>query len=153
MKKISALIKVLNGGIEFYQEGVEKIKEANLKALFGQMIEEKQEAVASLQGFAVAEQGHTETQNDFGVEIRSMYTKLLGNFTSDMAHTYIEQLEEVEDKVLQSIDDALEVKQPTRCATELRRIRTRMQQCHDQMKWFKTESEKRRLSPALSRTS
>ncbi|MCW8108257.1 PA2169 family four-helix-bundle protein [Alteromonas ponticola] len=140
VQKVSEIIKVLNGGIEFYQDGVEKVNEARITSLFTRMIEEKKEAVTALQPYAVAEQGRAETNHDVGVDIRNMYTTLVGSITSDKAHTYIKQLEEVEDKVLLSIDEALEEEQPSNCAAELRRIRTRMQQCHDEMKLLQTET-------------
>ncbi|QJR82306.1 PA2169 family four-helix-bundle protein [Alteromonas pelagimontana] len=132
--KVTDIIKVMNGGIEFYQDGIEKVSQQNLKAMFTRMITEKQEAIAALQPYAVSEQGDAETDSDWTVDVRNMYTNLLGALSSNKDHTYVDQLEEVEDKVLEAIDDALEENQPANCATELRRVRVRMQQCHDEMK-------------------
>jgi len=132
VEKVTDVIKVLNGGIEFYKDGMKKVTSGNIREMFNRMIDEKQQAVLALETFA--EQGSKDSHSSWSVEVRSMYTKILSILTSDKNHAYVSQLEEIEDKVLEVIDEALDANQPTVCATELRRIRTRMQQCHDEMK-------------------
>ncbi|MBT0586674.1 PA2169 family four-helix-bundle protein [Alteromonas oceanisediminis] len=134
VEDVAEIIKVLNGGIEFYQDALTKIETPNVRSMFSRMIEEKQQAIASLQPFAIAEKGEVESGTSTAVDLRNMYTNVLGMFSSDKAHTYVDELEEVEDKVLEVMDKALEEDQPAACAAELRRIRARMQQCHDEMK-------------------
>ena len=132
--KVSDIIKVLNGGIEFYQDAMTKVNSSNVRNMFSRMIMEKKQAVEELQSFAVAETGDKETSTAFSVDARNMYTNILGMFTSDKDHTYIDELEEVEGKVLEVMDEALEEDQPSACAAALRKIRARMQQSHDEMK-------------------
>lgn len=132
--KVADIIKVLNGGIEFYQDAMNKVESPNVRNMFSRMIDEKRKAVEELQAFAIAEKGDKEKATAFSVDLRNMYTNVLGMFTSDKDHTYIDELEEVEDKVLEVMDEALEEDQPSACAASLRKIRARMQQCHDEMK-------------------
>jgi len=141
VKKIAELIKVLNGGIEFYQNAKDKIDRLNIKSTFDTMIFEKQKAVEALQPFAIVEQGEIENDTAFAVDARQQYTKLLDTLTSDTEHTYIKQLEEVEDKVLEKFDSALEENQPAACAIELRRLQAIMQRCHDEMKALQHATE------------
>lgn len=131
---ITDIIKVMNGGIEFYQEA--KVKQDNVvyQAFFGRMIDAKKEAVADLQRFAIDEQGEVETDTSTAVKARQTYTRLLSKISSDSSFTYIDQLEEVEDKVLEEIDTALEKEQTQDCEITLRRVKVRMKECHDEMK-------------------
>jgi uncharacterized protein (TIGR02284 family) len=131
---ISDIIKVMNGGIEFYQEATTKLDNTTYQAFFNRMISAKEEAVAELQKFAVQEDGHPETDTSNAVKARQAYTKLLSKMSSDTSFTYVDQLEEVEDKVLDEIDAALEKKQAQDCEVTLQRVKVRMKECHDEMK-------------------
>jgi len=132
---ITDIIKVMNGGIEFYQEAKTKLDDSTYKAFFDRMIGAKAEAVAELQPFAVAQQGEVETDTSNLVKARQAYTKLMSKITSETtAFTYVDQLEEVEDKVLEELDLALERNQTQDCEVTLRRVKVRMKECHDEMK-------------------
>ncbi|MBT1064424.1 PA2169 family four-helix-bundle protein [Bowmanella sp. Y26] len=134
VSKVSDVIKVLNGGIEFYEEAREKVSSVHIKHMFNRMITAKQNAVSALQPFAVAENGEIEDDTSLAVDLRSFYTKLLGSISTDKEHTYVDQLEEVEDKLLDALDDALKCEQPPQCAIVLRKVKADMQVCHDEMK-------------------
>ncbi|SBS39826.1 hypothetical protein MSP8887_04024 [Marinomonas spartinae] len=132
---ITDIIKVMNGGIEFYQEAKNKLDDTTYQAFFDRMIEAKQEAATDLQPFAIDEQGEVELDNSTLVKAHQTYTKLLSNISGDStAFTYIDQLEELEDKVLEELDHALVRNQPQDCEVTLRRIKVKMQECHDEMK-------------------
>ena len=76
------------------------------------------------------------SNTDWSISVRNMYTRLLGALNPINDHNYVKQLESVEDKVLAKIDDALEEKPPQQFACELRRIRSRMQQCREELGSF-----------------
>ena len=107
VEKVSSIIKVLNGGIEFYSDAIKKVESQSIKTVFQQMINDKQTAITTLQPFAVAEQGDYEDDNAMAVDIRSMYTKVISSLTSNSDHTFVSQLEEVEDKILAELREAL----------------------------------------------
>lgn len=135
IKHVSDIIKVMNGGIEFYQEAKSKLDNSTYQAFFNRMIVAKKEAVADLQKFAVEEQGELENESSSLVKARQVYTKLLSKVSGDStAFTYIDRLEEVEDKVLEELDLALERHQAQDCEIALRRIKVSMKECHDEMK-------------------
>jgi uncharacterized protein (TIGR02284 family) len=87
-----------------------------------------------LQPFVLIDEGEIETDSALSIDIRESYTKLVGMVSTDKEHTYISQLEEVEDKVLSKLDKALSKDLPPKCKSVLLQIQTRMQACHDQMK-------------------
>jgi uncharacterized protein (TIGR02284 family) len=138
---ISDIIKVMNGGIEFYQEATTKLDNTTYQAFFDRMISAKEEAVAELQKFAVQEDGYPESDTSNAVKARQAYTKLLSKISSDSTFTYVDQLEEVEDKVLDEIDAALEKKQAQDCEVTLQRVKVRMKECHDEMKALKVTTQ------------
>ena len=134
IEKVSDIINALNGGIAFYKDTKEKVAGQNLQAIFSRMLEEKQLAVLALQSYAGDFKPIVvETQKDWTVEISNMYTQLLAHVNSANDNSYFAQLEDVEDEVLASIDIALEQDQPQEFACELRRIRSRMQQCREEL--------------------
>ncbi|MBU1294696.1 MAG: PA2169 family four-helix-bundle protein [Gammaproteobacteria bacterium] len=132
---ITDIIKVMNGGIEFYQEAKTKLDDSTYNAFFDRMIGAKTEAVTELQPFAIDQQGEVETDTNNLVKARQAYTKLISKISSEStAFTYVDQLEEVEDKVLEELDLALERNQTQDCEVTLRRVKVRMKECHDEMK-------------------
>ncbi|KXI27876.1 ferritin-like domain-containing protein [Paraglaciecola hydrolytica] len=112
IEKVADIIKVLNGGIKFYEEALNKVDAQSIKVVFGRMIVQKRSAVAKLQPYAIAETGEVEKDSSMAVDVRKTYTKLLSAVSSDSDHTYVSQLEEVEDKTLEVIREALEEEQP-----------------------------------------
>ncbi|MDW7547782.1 PA2169 family four-helix-bundle protein [Pseudoalteromonas peptidolytica] len=134
LEPVKALIKVLNGGVEFYTEAKKKLDDIELSRIFDQMIVDKAQAISDLQPFVLIDEGEIETDTALSVDIRESYTKLVGVVSTDKAHTYISQLEEVEDKVLKKLDEALSKALPPKCKSTLLQIQVQMQACHDQMK-------------------
>ena len=90
-----------------------------------------------LQSFAIQAAGKREDGSSFTVEARQVYTKVIGAVSSDKEHTYISQLEEVEDKTLEELKAALKENQPPQFETALRQSLTTMQECHDEMRALK----------------
>jgi uncharacterized protein (TIGR02284 family) len=134
VKKVANVIKVLKGGVDFYQAAIKEIDKSHLCEVFKKMVREKREAIEALQPFAISEEGEEEQDSDCVIKTRQMYTKLIGSISGNKSHTYIKQLEEVEDRVLDALDDALSERQPPQCLEVLRPIRTKAQSMHDEMK-------------------
>lgn len=129
--KVADIIKVLNSGIGFYQRGIAQVQGAATRAIFHRMLEEKQQAVKTLQPHV--HQEHSD-QTDWTVGLRKMYTDLTKNLSATNDPAFTDQLHTVEYKILTLIDDALDEQPPQAFACELRCIRSRMQQCLDEMR-------------------
>lgn len=134
VEKVADIVKVLKGGIEFYQTAMEKVESHGAKTVFGRMISAKQESIEKLQPFAIAENGEMETGTSLSVDARKLFTIIAGELSGDSDHTYISQLEEVEDKTLAVIRDALEEKQPNAVNMVLMEVLASAQDTHNQMK-------------------
>lgn len=134
VERITDIVKVLNGGIEFYQDAMEKVDSHGAKTVFGRVVSAKQQTVEKLQPFAIAESGEYEKDSDFVVGARNYFTKALALISTDSDLTYVKQLEEVEDKTLDVIREALEVDQPEECKMALMYTLNTANETHSQMK-------------------
>ncbi len=134
VENVSDVIQVMKAGIDFYEDAIEKVESSRVKQTFRKMVVNKRQAIDTLQPLAIAEQGEKETGSSFAVSSRKLYTKLAGALSSNEDHTYVKQLEEVEDKVLEVLDEALEKDQPVIAKTTLENVRTHAQKLHDEMK-------------------
>ncbi len=136
IEEVSSIVHVLNSGIDFYKEAKEKVGDAQTAPHFERMIQMREQVKTLLQPYALAEEGdlkNLEEGSNFAVEARHVYTQILGKLSSDKQHAWVDQLEEVEDKTLESFDKALEEGQPVECEAALRKGRQVMQSCHDEM--------------------
>lgn len=129
--KVSDIVKVLKGGIEFYKDGVQNVTSQSTQAMFKRMLEEKQEAVSALNPYLPEADGSTDS--DWALHLHDEYGILRKCMDSSDNRKCLEQLKELENDVLHVVDVALEKELPQHYASELRRIRSRMQQCHDEI--------------------
>ena len=130
---ISDIIQVMNSGIDFYQKAQENIKDPAIGALFQRMIDARRVSVERLQPYAINEKGEREEGSSFAVEARRAYTALLTTFGSNNDSTYVSELEEVEDKTLAEIKEAMDKPQPADCEAALAATLLTMQSCHAEM--------------------
>lgn len=137
----SKIVKVLDGGVDFYQHGIQNVAKANVRAMFQRMVEEKHKAIAMIRPFIVRDSGDSHSNMDWYKEFEQRYSALLykAEKTSDV--DYISHLEAVEEKVMDVVDTTLNSVAHSEFATELRCIRSRMQQCRDEMQSLKAAVE------------
>ena len=131
------IIQVLNSGIEFYSDAKEQVADQRLVQFFDRMLNARRMVKERLQPFAVMEEGKREEGSAFSVEIRKVYTKVISALSADTDHTYISQLEEVEDKTLEELRSALKDNQPPQYEAALLQSVATIQQCHDEMRALK----------------
>ena len=81
--------------------------------------------------YANQQSDFTETSLLF--EARKLYTHVVSMLSADSEQVFVDQLVALESRVLKQFDDALNEKQSQSCALLLRKIRTRMQQCYDEL--------------------
>jgi uncharacterized protein (TIGR02284 family) len=133
IKHVTDIVQVLNSGIDFYRDAKDKVDDQQLAQFFDRMLNARRMIKERLQPFAMQQEGEPETGSALSVEARKVYTKVIGALSSDKEHTYISQLEEVEDKTLDEIKAALKDNQPPQCEAALLQSLATMQQCHDEM--------------------
>ena len=134
---ITDIIQVMNSGIDFYEKAQENIKDPAIGALFQRMIDARKISVERLQPYAINQKGEREDGSAFSVEARRAYTAILTSFSSDNDSTYVNELEEVEDKTLEEIKAAMKKPQPHDCEAALSKVLLTMQSCHTEMSRMK----------------
>jgi uncharacterized protein (TIGR02284 family) len=133
VEHISDIVKVLNSGVEFYSDAQDKVDNPAIASVFKMMASVRRSAIEQLQPYAAIEEGEREEGSSLAVEIRKLYTGMLAAVTSDKDHTYISQLEEVEDKTLEELKTALDKDQPGACRMALLKVYNDIKECHDKM--------------------
>ncbi|MFT2089596.1 MULTISPECIES: ferritin-like domain-containing protein [Paraglaciecola] len=134
VEKVSDVIQVVKAGIDFYESAITEVESPEVKTIFSNMVTKKKQVISKLQPLAIAEQGEVEKGSSWAVNARKVYTDFLGTFSKNEDHTYVSQLEEVEDKILETLDEAISEKQPTQAMTTLLSAKVEAQAMHDQMK-------------------
>lgn len=130
---IKDVVQVLNSAVEFYSTAKNEIDDYEINRVLDSQIASKNLAINKLQTHIVNHDGEAETGNAWSTKAREMYTKIAGSLSSNSIHTYIDQLEEVEDQILEAIDDAIKNADQPALKTDLTTIRSNMQSSHDQM--------------------
>lgn len=141
VEKVTDVIQVMNAGVEFYHDAVEHVNDKSVKNTFEKMATKKEAAIQALQPLALKEQGEIEDGTSIAVDSRKLYTKFAAMFSDNEDYTYVKQLEEVEDKVLDVLDDALKAEQPLQAMSVLTNVRADAQLMHDEMKALQEQSK------------
>jgi len=137
---IRDLIKVLNDGVEFYTDAKNELRGSGYEPALQDMIDVRQGALARLQPFVYSSEGEVETGHTFVGTMRKTYADVLTSMkssTESKSHTYIVQLEELEDRTLEFIKKALNEATSVDVTSALNFIYATLQQCHNRMRNLK----------------
>lgn len=134
---IRDLIKVLNDGVKFYTDAKVELNGSGYDAVFQEMIDVRQNALARLQPLLYAREGEVEDDHTIGGSLRQAYTDLLAKIKSNKAKTYIVQLEELEDRTLEYVKKAQAEAVSVDFTIALNYILISMQECHNRMRSLK----------------
>ena len=104
--ELNEVIAILRGGASFYREAAERVKNAQLASLFRENAD-KREAVADDLASEVTDRGGEAREGgDWGAKLRSLYSRAL-TVLSDPDETFVANLEEMEDRTLAEMRDAI----------------------------------------------
>lgn len=129
---IKDVVKVLNSGVEFYEQAKDKVHDKHLKTAFNQILMAKKLGIDRLQDYVFLKEDDIEDGHSFPVDIRKAYANILSS-VSDTDKAFIDNLEEVEDKTLEKMSEARDKNQHATVAPALYDIHQKMQKCHDTM--------------------
>lgn len=134
MSELNELIEITRDGQKFYLHACEEVDDVELQHVFRDMAQAKTQIIQALSvklasGHEKVSQGGTMVGR-----LRELYVDTKTKLGGDSRVAYVDQLEEVEDRILQAFEDALEGAEPdvrALLATELPRLRashSKMQQ-------------------------
>jgi uncharacterized protein (TIGR02284 family) len=104
---LSDMIEVLNDGRTFYQEAAIRVERADLKNLFERMARTKQSIAEDLRTAVVANGATPPEGGTFAGSLRMAYTEMRAALSTHKDYQYVAQLEEFEDRILHSFEDAV----------------------------------------------
>lgn len=134
---IRDLIKVLNDGVNFYTDAKIELRGSGYESVFQEMIDVRQNALVRLQPLLYAREGDVEEGNTIEGSLRKTYADLLAKIKSSKSKTYIVQLEELEDRTLETIKKAQQEVVSIDFNIALNYILVSMQECHNRMRALK----------------
>ena len=133
LEQISHIIRLLQSGVDFYEEALEKIDDKKIKTRLFRVQKNKELTIIKLQSILVKEEGAFENGVSPSVEIRRFYTHLASFIGEKPIDQYLENLREVEEKVLYAIDEAFEVPLPQEAKNVLETARKNAHEIHGEM--------------------
>lgn len=135
-EQLNELIAIIRDGQRFYEHAHDEIDDARLQAVFRDMAQAKHQMIQALAVKVAANQeAPTSSGTVFG-RLRQTYADARAALSSDETATYVAQLEEVEDRILEAFEDALETAEPdvrALLAVEMPKVR----ECHQRIRELK----------------
>ncbi len=135
-KTLNGLISVLIDGQKFYEQARDKVEDPALKSFFLDMARIRTAAISELKPYVRAEGEEVEDDGTFSGAARRFYTETVA-LVNDTDRTFIGQLEEHEDRVLEAFDDARENVSDPAVAAALLAQRAKFDTTHQMMRNLK----------------
>lgn len=132
-EQLNELIAIIRDGQRFYEHAHDEINNEQFKALCRDMAQAKHQIIQAL---SVKVAANHEQPTDSGTlvgKLRQAYADARATLASDEESTYLAQLEEAEDRILEAFEDAMETAQPdvqALLAVEMPKVRA----CHQRMR-------------------
>lgn len=131
--QLNELIAIIRDGQRFYEHAHDEIKDARLQALFRDMAQAKHQVIQALAVKVAANHEEPAAGGTLVGKLRQAYADARATLSSDEEATYVAQLEEAEDRIVEAFEDALESAQPdvqALLAVEMPKVRA----CHERMR-------------------
>nr|WP_312972255.1 PA2169 family four-helix-bundle protein [Pseudomonas sp.] len=135
-EQLNELIAIIRDGQRFYEHAHDEIKDDRLQALFRDMAQAKHQVIQALSVKVAANHEEPTSSGTLVGKLRQAYADARATLSSDEESTYVAQLENAEDRILEAFEDAMETAQPdvrALLAVEMPKMRA----CHQRMRELK----------------
>lgn len=136
--QLNELIAITRDGQRFYEHACTEVRNARLRTLFRDMSQVKDEVIQALAMKVVDRHEAPASGGTFVGRLRQVYADTRASLTGDEEATYVAQLEQAEDRILQAFEDALECAEDDVRAllvAEMPKVRA----CHERMRSLRHE--------------
>ncbi len=138
---LNELIEIARDGERFYLDAATKVTGAEVQQIFRAQAGAREQLINDLSKHVVT-RGEVASRDETLVGMtRKLYAEILATLSSDRDGVYIDQLEEVEDRLLDHYSDALEQAE----SEDVRRVLVghmpTVQATHDRMKALKRKKQ------------
>ena len=111
-EQLNELIAIIRDGQRFYEHAHDEIEDVRLQALFRDMAQAKHQVIQALAVKVAANHEEPTSSGTLVGKLRQAYADARATLSSDEEATYVAQLEEAEDRILEAFEDAMESAQP-----------------------------------------
>lgn len=135
-EQLNELIAIIRDGQRFYEHAHDEIEDVRLQAVFRDMAQAKHQVIQALAVKVAANHEEPTSSGTLVGKLRQAYADARATLSSDEEATYVAQLEEAEDRILEAFEDAMESAQPdvrALLAVEMPKVRA----CHQRMRELK----------------
>lgn len=135
-EQLNELIAIIRDGQRFYEHAHDEIKDDRLQALFRDMAQAKHQVIQALSVKVAASHEEPTSSGTLVGKLRQAYADARATLSSNEESTYVAQLENAEDRILEAFEDAMETAQPdvrALLAVEMPKMRA----CHQRMRELK----------------
>lgn len=135
-EQLNELIAIIRDGQRFYEHAHDEIEDVRLQALFRDMAQAKHQVIQALAVKVAANHEEPTSSGTLVGKLRQAYADARATLSNDEEATYVAQLEEAEDRILEAFEDAMESAQPdvrALLAVEMPKVRA----CHQRMRELK----------------
>jgi len=104
---LNEMIRALNDGRTFYQDAASKVTREDLKRLFERMARTKTAIVNDMKNKVVFSGEEPSDDGSLGGGVRKAYADIRAKLATDKEASYVAQLEQFEDRILESFRAAI----------------------------------------------
>ena len=131
------MIRTLNDGRSFYEEAAGKVAREDLKRLFERIARTKSAIVNDMKNKVILAGVEPHDEGSTAGSLRRAWGELRAKIASDREASYVDQLEEFEDLILESFRDAIEGSSDPEIRSLARKYLPEVTRDHDEMRALK----------------
>ncbi len=136
--RVKELIQIATDSATFYSRALEKVEDPNVRRILTDMGQHKRDVAVSLRQALQIDDATADPNGTLSGAMRRAYADLLALVSPDDDKVYVGQLEEMEDKLLENLEDAIEEIEDPRILAILQSHLPRIAACHNEMSALKS---------------
>jgi uncharacterized protein (TIGR02284 family) len=134
---LNELIEITRDGQTFYADAIAEVKNPQLAKAFRGIVDAKAHLIGALSEQVRVRGDQPSTDGTFAGGFRKLYADVRAKLSNEKDSTYVAQLEQSEDRLLNAFEDAAKDADDPALARVLEEHLPQVRTCHDQMRDLK----------------
>lgn len=137
-RRVKELIQIATDSATFYARALEKVENPDIRRILADMGQHKRDVAVSLRQALQIDDATVDPNGTLSGAMRRAYADLLAMVSSDDDRIYVGQLEEMEDKLLHNLKEAISEIEDPKIVAILQSHLPRIAACHSEMSALKS---------------
>lgn len=137
-RRVKELIQIATDSATFYARALEKVENPDIRRILTDMGQHKRDVAVSLRQALQIDDATVDPNGTLSGAMRRAYADLLAMVSSDDDRIYVGQLEEMEDKLLHNLKEAIAEIEDPKIVAILQSHLPRIAACHSEMSALKS---------------